>query len=188
MSDLVERLRNDVCLFSKLDWQESVALAREAADRITSLEAELAEARRRLMEMSNAKTKTPQRPQTTTEIAEAVVETMGAQKKALVKRTEIAESQLTEALAREAVLREALERANHYIQGLVRPAPNRSYVMYKNEDQQRTAADVACSLSTPTPAQKIIDVDETEIALRVLRDHDMLEEADKLAALDGDSQ
>ena len=34
---IVERLRNDVCLLSKLDWQEHVALAREAADEIERL-------------------------------------------------------------------------------------------------------------------------------------------------------
>ena len=38
MDDLVKRLRG-VCLFSPLDWQEHVALAREAADRLLALEA-----------------------------------------------------------------------------------------------------------------------------------------------------
>lgn len=34
---IVERLRNDVCLLSKLGWQEHVALANEAADEIERL-------------------------------------------------------------------------------------------------------------------------------------------------------
>jgi hypothetical protein len=37
MSDIVERLRNEVCLLSRLDWQEHVALANEAADEIERL-------------------------------------------------------------------------------------------------------------------------------------------------------
>lgn len=41
MSPITERLRNDVCLLSKLDWQDHVALAREAADTIDALVAAL---------------------------------------------------------------------------------------------------------------------------------------------------
>lgn len=41
MTDLTpERLRNEVCLTSKLDWQEHVALARQAADEIDALAAQ----------------------------------------------------------------------------------------------------------------------------------------------------
>ncbi len=41
MTDIVHRLRNDVCLTSTLDWQEHVALAREAADEIERLQGAL---------------------------------------------------------------------------------------------------------------------------------------------------
>ena len=39
---VVERLQNDVCLFSRLDWQDHVALAREAAAVILALQTEIA--------------------------------------------------------------------------------------------------------------------------------------------------
>ena len=37
MTGISERLRNEVCLTSQLDWQEHVALARQAADTIDEL-------------------------------------------------------------------------------------------------------------------------------------------------------
>ena len=43
MDDLSKRLRNDVCLTSALDWQEHVALAREAADTIDRQRAVIAQ-------------------------------------------------------------------------------------------------------------------------------------------------
>jgi hypothetical protein len=43
MTDIVERLRNDVCLFSRLDWQDHVALAKAAADEIDQLRKALAD-------------------------------------------------------------------------------------------------------------------------------------------------
>lgn len=42
--NIVERLKNDVCLTSSLDWQEHVALAREAAITIKGLAGALREA------------------------------------------------------------------------------------------------------------------------------------------------
>ncbi len=45
--NIVDRLRNDVCLTSPLGWQEHVALAREAADEIERLRGILVEANNR---------------------------------------------------------------------------------------------------------------------------------------------
>lgn len=59
--DIAARLRNEVCLTSKLDWQDHVALAREAADEINRLQykrnllLEHAVEMRELIEAHNAK-------------------------------------------------------------------------------------------------------------------------------------
>lgn len=137
----------------------NIAMARD--DRITSLEAELAEARR---ERDGY---------------------MKAQREAQVLAAQ-RHDERDAVLAREAVLREALEgllgRGVAWLEAVLwrdMPDSEPGTITIRLGAIRRARA----ALSTPTPAQKILDADETEIALRVLRDHDMLEEADKLAAI-----
>lgn len=57
MSDIAKRLENEVCLTSRLDWQEHVALAREAAaelSRLTALVEHLKADRIRISEEAEA--------------------------------------------------------------------------------------------------------------------------------------